>query len=197
MLLRAVGGQAEDVVRAPLGLNSRNNQDLADRLKDFVERNYSNTTCKADFTGSLGLDPSGIDILLDSNLLLAPEMRELFNQGLEDSEVVADQLQDTFYMAYEAGDYQAALDVLRGLAIALVLARHTRPDLFPGAGLVGVVVFFALSGHLITGLLVEELDRTGRLDLRRFYARRFRRLVPALVLLVAVFKQKPLNTFIF
>lgn len=77
------------------------------------------------------------------------------------------------------------LDVLRGLAISLVLARHTWPDLFPGAGLVGVVVFFTLSGYLITGLLAEELDRTGGLDLAGFYRRRFRRLVPALVLLVA------------
>ncbi len=53
-----------------------------------------------------------------------------------------------------------------------------------GAGVVGVVMFFALSGYLITGLLSTELDRTGRLDLRRFYARRALRLVPALLVLV-------------
>lgn len=87
----------------------------------------------------------------------------------------------------ERGGRVLGLDVLRGVAIALVLARHTWPALFPGAGLVGVVVFFALSGHLITGLLVEELDRTGRLDLRGFYARRARRLLPALVLMLAVY----------
>lgn len=77
------------------------------------------------------------------------------------------------------------IDLLRGVAVALVMLRHAWPDTFPGAGVVGVVMFFALSGHLITGLLVDELDRTGRVDLRRFYVRRARRLVPALLFLVA------------
>ncbi|SEB80986.1 Peptidoglycan/LPS O-acetylase OafA/YrhL, contains acyltransferase and SGNH-hydrolase domains [Nocardioides exalbidus] len=77
------------------------------------------------------------------------------------------------------------IDLLRGIAIALVMLRHAWPSAFPGAGVVGVVMFFALSGSLITGLLVDELERTGRVDLRRFYARRARRLVPALLFLVA------------
>ena len=77
------------------------------------------------------------------------------------------------------------LDLLRGIAIGLVLLRHVFPEPFAGAGVVGVVMFFALSGHLITGLLLDELGRTGRVDLCRFYARRARRLVPALVVLVA------------
>lgn len=77
------------------------------------------------------------------------------------------------------------LDLLRGVAVGLVVLRHALPDLVPGAGVVGVVMFFALSGHLITGLLLGELERTGRVDLRRFYRRRARRLVPALLLLVA------------
>lgn len=78
----------------------------------------------------------------------------------------------------------AGLDVLRGVAILLVMARHALPEWFAGAGVVGVTMFFALSAYLITGLLVEEHERTGRVDLRRFYARRVRRLVPALVVLV-------------
>lgn len=77
------------------------------------------------------------------------------------------------------------IDLLRGVAIGLVMLRHAWPSVFPGAGVVGVVMFFALSGYLITGLLVDELERTGRVDLRRFYVRRARRLVPALLLLVA------------
>lgn len=77
------------------------------------------------------------------------------------------------------------LDLLRGIAVGLVVLRHAFPDLFAGAGVVGVVMFFALSGHLITGLLLGELQRTGSVDLRRFYVRRARRLVPALVVLVA------------
>ncbi|HXH79985.1 acyltransferase [Nocardioides sp.] len=76
------------------------------------------------------------------------------------------------------------IDVLRGIAIALVMLRHAWPEPFAGAGVVGVVMFFALSGYLITGLLLDELDSTGRVDLRRFYVRRARRLVPALVFLV-------------
>ncbi|MBD3916560.1 acyltransferase [Nocardioides hwasunensis] len=67
----------------------------------------------------------------------------------------------------------------------MVMLRHAWPSVFPGAGVVGVVMFFALSGYLITGLLVDELERTDRVDLRRFYARRARRLVPALLFLVA------------
>nr|WP_280956313.1 acyltransferase [Cellulomonas flavigena] len=81
----------------------------------------------------------------------------------------------------------AAWDALRGVAVGLVMLRHAWPDVFPGAGVVGVVMFFALSGHLITGLLVDEASATGRVDLRRFWWRRARRLVPALVVLVAGF----------
>ena len=77
-----------------------------------------------------------------------------------------------------------AWDALRGAAVALVMLRHAWPDAFPGAGVVGVVMFFALSGHLITGLLVDEAAATGRVDLRRFWLRRARRLVPALLVLV-------------
>lgn len=77
------------------------------------------------------------------------------------------------------------LDLLRGIAVGLVVLRHAFPDVCAGAGVVGVVMFFALSGHLITGLLLGELQETGRVDLRRFYARRVRRLVPALLFLVA------------
>ena len=79
----------------------------------------------------------------------------------------------------------AGLDLLRGIAIGLVMLRHAWPGPFAGAGVVGVVMFFALSGYLITGLLITELQRDGRVDLGRFYRRRARRLVPALLLLVA------------
>jgi len=79
----------------------------------------------------------------------------------------------------------AGFDLLRGIAIGLVMLRHALPEAFPGAGVVGVVMFFALSGYLITGVLLAELAGAGRVDLRRFYLRRARRLVPALLLLVA------------
>lgn len=79
------------------------------------------------------------------------------------------------------------LDVLRGVAVILVMLRHAWPTAFPAAGIVGVTMFFALSGYLITGLIVRDLDSRGRLRWGRFYAHRFMRLYPALLLLVCVF----------
>ena len=60
----------------------------------------------------------------------------------------------------------------------LVLGFHAGVPLLPG-GFVGVDVFFVISGFLITGLIVREVRRTGRLSLSRFWARRARRLLPA------------------
>lgn len=77
-----------------------------------------------------------------------------------------------------------SLDVLRGVAIALVMLRHAFPAQFPGAGVVGVVIFFTLSGYLITGLLRAELAVSDRVDFARFYRRRLVRLGPALLTLV-------------
>jgi len=75
------------------------------------------------------------------------------------------------------------LDGLRGIAVTLVILTHT--GVLPG-GFVGVDLFFALSGFLITTLLYEEWDRSGTVSLRRFYERRARRLLPALVLVVLI-----------
>jgi peptidoglycan/LPS O-acetylase OafA/YrhL len=66
---------------------------------------------------------------------------------------------------------------IRGVAVALVLGSHAGLPGFSG-GFVGLDVFYVLSGFLITGLLVSELERTGRVSLRDFYARRARRLLP-------------------
>jgi peptidoglycan/LPS O-acetylase OafA/YrhL len=76
-----------------------------------------------------------------------------------------------------------ALDGLRAIAVALVLAGHGGiPGV--GGGFIGVDVFFVLSGFLITSLLLDELGRTGRIELTGFWIRRARRLLPALVLMV-------------
>src|ERR1700752_1901019 len=72
----------------------------------------------------------------------------------------------------------------RGAAVLLVIALHV--GLIAG-GYVGVDIFFALSGFLITTLLYEEWERTGAISLRRVYVRRARRLLPALWLVVAGF----------
>ncbi len=86
------------------------------------------------------------------------------------------------------------LDLLRGLAIALVLIRHSQLIHFGGGGIVGVVIFFALSGYLITGLLVKDLTSYGRIRYGRFYLHRATRLLPALFALLAVYA---LITFIW
>jgi peptidoglycan/LPS O-acetylase OafA/YrhL len=82
--------------------------------------------------------------------------------------------------------FRPDLDGLRGLAILLVLLGHSRLPLTDRAGNIGVVVFFVLSGFLITSLLLEEYAETGRVALAGFYQRRARRLLPALLVFLAV-----------
>ncbi len=72
----------------------------------------------------------------------------------------------------------AALDGVRGLAVAAVVAYHLDPDLVSG-GFLGVSLFFTLSGFLIANLLIAEWRDSGRIELRSFWQRRFRRLLPA------------------
>jgi peptidoglycan/LPS O-acetylase OafA/YrhL len=79
------------------------------------------------------------------------------------------------------------LDVLRGFAILLVLLRHAWPQTFGAAGIIGVVVFFALSGYLITGLLLRDISSGGRVRYGRFYRHRAIRLLPALIVVLAAF----------
>lgn len=80
--------------------------------------------------------------------------------------------------------YRPALDGLRAVSVLAVMLHHT--GLLNG-GWLGVDVFFALSGFLITTLLIEEHSRTGVIDLKRFYIRRALRLLPALLALIIVF----------
>ncbi|GIG35316.1 hypothetical protein Cpa01nite_06970 [Cellulomonas pakistanensis] len=77
------------------------------------------------------------------------------------------------------------LDALRGLAVGLVLLNHAAPDRFGAAGVLGVTIFFALSGWLITGVLMRDLDRGGRIRFGRFYGHRLLRLYPPLLLMLA------------
>jgi len=75
-------------------------------------------------------------------------------------------------------EYRTDLEGLRGLAVLLVVAYHAQLP-FVSGGYVGVDVFFVLSGYLITGLLLREFEKSGRISLLQFYARRTRRLLPA------------------
>lgn len=81
--------------------------------------------------------------------------------------------------------FRPDVEGLRAVAIGLVLIYHAGISLVPG-GFVGVDVFFVLSGFLITGLLIRELEKTGRISLPRFYARRARRLLPAVGVVLMV-----------
>lgn len=83
--------------------------------------------------------------------------------------------------------FNPGLQGMRGLAILLVLLNHAGVPGFDG-GFIGVDVFFVISGYLIGGLLLRELETHGRIDLWAFFARRVRRLLPAsaLVMLVSI-----------
>ncbi|MBK5518794.1 acyltransferase [Pseudomonas sp. TH10] len=75
--------------------------------------------------------------------------------------------------------YIAGIDGLRAIAVLSVLVFHAGFEYFSG-GYVGVDVFFVISGYLITGLILSQIRTTGSFSFRDFYARRVRRLFPAL-----------------
>ena len=79
--------------------------------------------------------------------------------------------------------YIPALDGLRAFAVLAVIAYHLGMQWAPG-GLLGVTVFFVLSGYLITSLLLIEWDNTETINLPQFWLRRVRRLMPAIVLII-------------
>lgn len=81
--------------------------------------------------------------------------------------------------------FRPDIEGLRGIAILIVVLFHCGIPGFSG-GFVGVDVFFVLSGYLITGLLVAEIQKTSDLSLLQFYARRARRLLPASALTLVV-----------
>ncbi len=86
----------------------------------------------------------------------------------------------TFHLSYRPG-----LDGVRGVAILVVVAAHAKMASGWVAG-VGVNIFFVLSGFLITSLLLAEWERFHSISLKKFYARRALRLLPALLVLIAV-----------
>jgi peptidoglycan/LPS O-acetylase OafA/YrhL len=84
-----------------------------------------------------------------------------------------------------------ALDGLRGIAVLIVMVYHLEfllpaLDLWVSGGFLGVDVFFVLSGFLITSVLLKEYDKTQKINLWRFYLRRFLRLMPAYWLFLSV-----------
>ena len=95
--------------------------------------------------------------------------------------------------------YLPGLDGLRAIAVVAVMIYHANHEWLSG-GFLGVEVFFVISGYLITLLLVDEYERKGRIDLGQFWKRRARRLLPALLLLLAglavfmvLFRRRPMG----
>lgn len=82
-------------------------------------------------------------------------------------------------------DYRADIDGLRAIAVLIVVAFHAGIPGFSG-GYVGVDVFFVISGFLITGHLYKELDSTSTISFVNFYAKRFKRLYPAIFFLLII-----------
>ncbi len=76
--------------------------------------------------------------------------------------------------------FRADIQGLRAVAVLTVVLWHANPAIVPG-GFIGVDVFFVISGFLMTGVLLSQIERDGRVDLPAFYARRARRLLPAAV----------------
>lgn len=82
--------------------------------------------------------------------------------------------------------YRPGLDGLRGISILAVMFVHGGLFWMGQGGFLGVDIFFVLSGFLITSLLLEEWNQTGSISFRNFYMRRALRLLPPLVLLIAL-----------
>ncbi len=88
-------------------------------------------------------------------------------------------------MSVRARFYMPHIDGLRCLAVVAVLLFHFGvPGL--GGGYVGVDVFFVISGYLISGIIIDEIARTGRFDFKNFYIRRSLRILPALLAVLAM-----------
>ena len=94
--------------------------------------------------------------------------------------------------------YITGLDGIRAIAVIMVLSYHLKLSLFK-SGFLGVTVFFVLSGYLITGILISEVEEEGTIDLKNFWLRRIRRLVPAVMSMavVIIFVSAVVNRVIF
>ena len=91
-------------------------------------------------------------------------------------------------MSTSSSNYRPEIDGMRAIAVSAVILYHfkiqtTEGTFLPG-GFLGVDLFFVLSGFLISGIMLDEFGRTGRISVKQFYLRRARRILPALLLVM-------------
>ena len=97
-----------------------------------------------------------------------------------------------------SGNYISGIDGLRAVAVLAVIAYHLQLPVAKG-GLLGVTIFFVISGFLITRILITEIESTGTIDLKNFWIRRIRRLLPAILTMAValIFVSAVFNRVIF
>ena len=87
-------------------------------------------------------------------------------------------------------NYRAEIDGLRAIAVVSVILYHSQNIVFGRnwfeGGFIGVDIFFVISGYLITRIILTELEQTNTFSFKNFYERRARRILPMLVLIIAV-----------
>ena len=82
-------------------------------------------------------------------------------------------------------NYRKDIELLRGIAVLLVVLFHLGLSTFQG-GFIGVDIFFVISGYLITSIIFKELQGTGNFSFKKFYERRIRRIMPVLLFVMLV-----------
>ncbi len=97
-----------------------------------------------------------------------------------------------------SSNYISGIDGLRAIAVLAVIAYHLQLPIAKG-GLLGVTIFFVISGFLITRILITEIESTGTIDLKNFWIRRIRRLLPAILTMAValIFVSAVFNRVIF
>lgn len=97
-----------------------------------------------------------------------------------------------------SSNYISGIDGLRAIAVLAVIAYHLQLPIAKG-GLLGVTIFFVISGFLITRILITEIESTGTIDLKNFWIRRIRRLLPAILTMAValIFVSVVFNRVIF
>jgi peptidoglycan/LPS O-acetylase OafA/YrhL len=99
---------------------------------------------------------------------------------------IRDAIREAYQKQFYPLGYVPAVDGMRGLFTILVVAGHVYPNVIPGAVLF-LDIFFALSAYYITSLLLRDLERKGQIEYAEFYRRRFARILPPLLAMVACY----------